>query len=408
MVPGRWNRWMWRVAMPLAGLLLICMTASLSGQVEEISVTLWIHSGRPNPQWEIQPGAVFDRLIELVQALDASTEPQFDYEEWNRMGYASFLVDLRSSRVSAGAVHVWREMAVLFDAGGRIIGYALAADGLYDALVAQAEERSLSAFFYDYADYQARRFPDYQIAEGIYESLVDLDPEANVVGELATSWEVSDDGFSVIFHLREGVLMHDGTRIDADTVVYNFENDVELLPGFIRAPLLSAPTVEAVEVVDELTVRVRLNRPTDQQFWFGLSGWTGMIAARGCTGVAPTGSGPYRLDEPPADGILVLRACADYWAGPPQVGQIIYRAIPDQRVRFLEFESGNLDAVMGIGLTSFDQVCRAGAIICGTSERFIAADEGIRGLECYPDGVLRFNDVESRDSVVVGLPSLGG
>ena len=64
---------------------------------------------------------------------------------------------------------------------------------------------------------------------GVYETLVTLDENQEIVGQLADSWEVSEDGLTYTFHLKEGVKFHDGTDFNSEAVLANFERvlDVE-------------------------------------------------------------------------------------------------------------------------------------------------------------------------------------
>ena len=63
-----------------------------------------------------------------------------------------------------------------------------------------------------------------------------------IVGGLASSWEVLDDGKRYRFHLREGIRFHDGETFDADAVVFNFRRiiDPTFEHFFERANALSA------------------------------------------------------------------------------------------------------------------------------------------------------------------------
>ena len=43
-----------------------------------------------------------------------------------------------------------------------------------------------------------------------------------ITGDLAESWDVSVDGLTVIFHLRKGVMWHDGVEFTSDDVVFTY------------------------------------------------------------------------------------------------------------------------------------------------------------------------------------------
>ena len=71
--------------------------------------------------------------------------------------------------------------------------------------------------------WKATQFQAFTMLGLIYDNLVELDQNLDIVPGLAESWEISDDGTTVTFTLREGVTFHDGTPLDADAVIVNFE-----------------------------------------------------------------------------------------------------------------------------------------------------------------------------------------
>ena len=107
----------------------------------------------------------------------------------------------------------------------------------------------------------------------LFDQLVDADPQLAPRPEtsLATSWEIGTDPDSITFQLREGVVFHDGTPFNAEAVKVNIERILD--PDTLATPRASLAVVEAVEVIDEYTVRFDLARPWGAGF--------GMLADRG-------------------------------------------------------------------------------------------------------------------------------
>ncbi|KJU85652.1 Bacterial extracellular solute-binding protein, family 5, partial [Candidatus Magnetobacterium bavaricum] len=60
------------------------------------------------------------------------------------------------------------------------------------------------------------------IAAKLYNGLVRLDDDLQVVPDIARQWSVSDDGLTYTFVLREDVVFHNGQRLTAEDVVYSF------------------------------------------------------------------------------------------------------------------------------------------------------------------------------------------
>ncbi len=64
----------------------------------------------------------------------------------------------------------------------------------------------------------------FRVARQIFEGLVGTEPgTADPAPLLAESWEVSEDGLTYTFDLKEGVTFHDGTPFDGEAVCFNFE-----------------------------------------------------------------------------------------------------------------------------------------------------------------------------------------
>lgn len=117
----------------------------------DVTITLSVFSGRPNPQWRFVPAdPEYGQLIALIGALKTQREPLFNHDKWNRLGYATFWIDLNGGETKASAVHVWRDMAYVLRNKEGQVAYALGATKLYDTLVSQAEKRDFKKFFMNY------------------------------------------------------------------------------------------------------------------------------------------------------------------------------------------------------------------------------------------------------------------
>ena len=100
-------------------------------------------------------------------------------------------------------------------------------------------------------------YVDRQVMASLYDKLVDIDENGEIVPMLAKSYDVSDDGKVYTFHLRDGIKFHDGTEFNAEAVKYNLERYQE--EDSVRST--EVEPIESVEAVDEYTVRVTLSEP---------------------------------------------------------------------------------------------------------------------------------------------------
>jgi hypothetical protein len=112
-----------------------------------IEVVLSVYSGRKNPRWVLEEGEDFDRVLVLLRDLKPESGELFDYDQWNRLGYPSFLLRTHGLEEVPYGVHVWRDMAVVIpNRDGKSL-QAMGAEELYDTLVAQAKKRDFGEFF---------------------------------------------------------------------------------------------------------------------------------------------------------------------------------------------------------------------------------------------------------------------
>jgi len=199
---------------------------------------------------------------------------------------------------------------------------------------------------------------DFRILVNLYEGLVRF-AEASLEIEpgLAESWQVSPDGRSYTFRLRPGVRFHDGTTFDAEAVRFNFERMLDSDHPFHHTgpfPLASFffGAVDGIEVVDSLTVRLRLSEPF-APLLANLAYGTGMmvsptaVAAHGSDfGRHPVGTGPFRFASWESRERVVLDRNTDYWETPAKIEHLVFRPIVDPVTRTVELLGGGLDIAL--------------------------------------------------------------
>ncbi len=182
------------------------------------------------------------------------------------------------------------------------------------------------------------------------ETPYEIDEGLRISPQLAAGLPViSDGGKTVTIKLRSGVKFNDGTAMDADAVKFSLERH-KSLPGSNRASEL-AP-VDAVEVVDPLTVRLRLKAPFSPLL-AQLTDRAGMPVSPTAAkklgenfGTAPVCVGPWRFAERVAQDRIVVEKSSHYF-DPSQAkfDKIVFRIIPDDNVRLANLRSGDIDVM---------------------------------------------------------------
>ena len=182
------------------------------------------------------------------------------------------------------------------------------------------------------------------------EKLYEIDEGLRISPQLAAALPaITDGGRTVTIKLRAGVKFNDGTPMDADAVKFSLDRH-RTLKGSNRASEL-AP-VETVEVVDPLTVRLRLKAPYSPLL-AQLTDRAGMPVSPTAVrklgdnfGTAPVCVGPWQFAERVAQDRIVVEKSSHYF-DPAQAkfDKVVFRIIPDDNVRLANLRSGDIDVL---------------------------------------------------------------
>lgn len=196
---------------------------------------------------------------------------------------------------------------------------------------------------------------------------LDLSPEyaygeAPLTGDLAESWEISDDLLTYTFHLRDNVYWHDvppvnGRKFVADDVVATFEAIQER--GF-QAYMLQ--NVTDIEAPDELTVVLRLSEPFTPLLNYMGNHHMWIIPREGIEGEydiskQTIGTGPFIMTKWEQNITTEYERNPNYFEeGIPYLDGVTMPVIPDQGARIAAFRAGELDTLSGLSRREIDSV----------------------------------------------------
>ena len=193
------------------------------------------------------------------------------------------------------------------------------------------------------------------INEMIFDGLTRWDENMQVSPRLATSWEVSDDGLTWTFKLRENVLWHDGEAFDADDVAYTF-NEIVLNDELGATNANIYAPIDRVEIVDSHTVKFLMNEPFSSLPEY-LTYYEGILPEHIFAGVedpwslssfnkeGPIGTGAFRFEAYQSGAFVRLVRNADYWDGEPKLREVTFQVVPDPDAQIAQMLSGNLDLI---------------------------------------------------------------
>ncbi|NCT89798.1 ABC transporter substrate-binding protein [Cellulomonas sp. APG4] len=229
----------------------------------------------------------------------------------------------------------------------------------------------------------------FRVARQIFEGLVGVEPgTADPAPLLAESWEVSEDGLTYTFDLKQDVTFHDGTPFDGEAVCANFErwnnftgvlqseslsyywqkvnggfasSDVESLDGTGKYESCEAPDAHTAvitlasplpEFISALSLpSFSMQSPTALELYAAdeVGGDEAAPVLPEYATAHPTGTGPFQFDSWTRGQEVVLTAYPEYWGEQGQVQRIIFTVIDDANARRQALQAGDIDGYDLVG-----------------------------------------------------------
>lgn len=172
----------------------------------------------------------------------------------------------------------------------------------------------------------------------LYDSLLNISKDGKgLEAGVAESWTTAPDGLEALFTLRSGVVLHDGTPLDARVVKASFERQFRAEhPLYHSDPpngkeTLLRELIDDIQVRDPLRIAFKLKYPGLHY----LSQIDVVSPSAAATlgkefGRSPVGSGPFKFESWSKDR-MVFVANAKYWGGRPKIDRVVFRFIPETK-----------------------------------------------------------------------------
>jgi len=197
----------------------------------------------------------------------------------------------------------------------------------------------------------------------IFNGLVRLDKNLNIISDVASKWETSESGLAYKFTLKKGVKFSNGREVKAEDFRYSFKrilNPKNKSPNtWVLDKIKGAKDfmdgkkneVSGIKVIDEYTLELTLEKP--------FSPFPNLLTMTAAYVVPeeevkkwgvdfsshPVGTGPFVLRHWLPNRELQLDARKDYFDNMPKTKGIVYKIIPEDLTTITEFELGNLDLI---------------------------------------------------------------
>lgn len=184
----------------------------------------------------------------------------------------------------------------------------------------------------------------------LFNGLTAHNGDNEVVPGLAKRWEYDEASCTYTFYLEENVQWHDGEPFTAADVKFTIEAIMNPDNGSENAP--NYEDVEDITVVDDRTISFRLAAPNvaflDYMTMPVLP--EHLLAGEDMQESAffrhPVGTGPYMLERWDEGQAIVLTRNESYFRGMPGIEKVIFKIVPDDNVKAMQMEAGELDLAL--------------------------------------------------------------
>ena len=195
-----------------------------------------------------------------------------------------------------------------------------------------------------------------------YNTLVCYDENGEIQGELAESWDISDDGLTYTFTLRDGVKFSDGTDLTAAAVKASIEGVINNLGAHISSFGKVASIIGSMDAPDDKTFVMTLTQP-----YYGALNDLTMCNPMAivnpdvfdgdpyeiCAGQT-MGTGPYMYAGDFDGTTYTFVPNPHYWGEAPEVDGFKVKVIEDNDAKVLALRNGEIDAIIGSSRLSYD------------------------------------------------------
>lgn len=253
------------------------------------------------------------------------------------------------------------------------------------------------------------------VFSNIYDTIIGKNMDLEFEPLIAESWEISDDGLDYTFVIRDGMMFHDGTPVNAEAVKFTFDRLIDPEQGAPGRGWIQA--FVGSDLVDDNTLVMHLEEPFSPFMsniaveYFGIISPTGVETHGADFGTNPVGSGPWIFSEWSEGEQVTLVPNPDYTnyrsyvsnTGAPLADELVFRVIPDASTQVAAIETGEVNhiALPSSEVRNFDGDADYNLIFTsgGTNIYFLEFVTTLVEGEGMPEFKAPFDDIRVRQAV---------
>lgn len=180
-----------------------------------------------------------------------------------------------------------------------------------------------------------------EILFNIFEGLVKPDSNGDIIPAVAESYEISADGLTYTFHLRNGVKFHNGSELTAEDVLYCIEKNADASSNSAYVSAFS--NIEAYSAADSSTIVIKLTKK-DPDF---LQYMTMAIIPKDNPNpdTNPIGTGPYMYVSRTPQENIILKRFDEYWGEKAYIENVTLKICASADTIVMDLVGGSVDLV---------------------------------------------------------------
>lgn len=196
-------------------------------------------------------------------------------------------------------------------------------------------------------------FPNLNVSDHIFETLVKMDPDSRVIPGLAESWTLVNK-LTWEFKLRKGVKFHDGSEMTADDVAWSMDRPATIVGSPGKFDVYTKAIINK-KVIDANTIRFTTSEPypllladLTSIYIVSKKATQGLSSDDFSSGKGMVGTGPFKFAKFLRDDRLELERNDAYWGTKPAWAKVTLRFIPNGATRLAALLAGDVQAIENV------------------------------------------------------------
>ncbi|MEK4508204.1 ABC transporter substrate-binding protein [Paenibacillus sp. FSL K6-2524] len=225
--------------------------------------------------------------------------------------------------------------------------------------------------------------------DNVFDGLFEAGENSDLIPAIASSYQVSDDGLTYTFTLKQGIVFHDGSELTAEDVYYSYAK----LSGLNGQEPLSSKfsSIASIDTPDDYTVVIQLK---DKDAAFLAANIVAIVPKDyEQQSEQPIGAGPYKFSEYKPGQQLVLEKNENFYdkEHAPVLDKVEFKIMPDSNSAVLALQSGDIDMIPGI--------TAQGVLQLGDGYTVVSGPQNMVQLMALNNSVKPLNDVKVRQAI---------